>query len=69
MSTSNSDIQSPERVIKQAYLFKQTLSRVLPLPVDRNKSMYVEKVVDYDIDQIKYSVTRAEYQNNLFRKL
>ena len=69
MSNSKFAIQSPERVLKQAHLFKHTLSRILPLPVDRNKSMYVEKVVDYDIDQIKYSVTRAQYQNNLFRKL
>lgn len=69
MPSSNFEVESPERVIKQAHEFKETLSRVLPLPVNQNKSMYVEKVVDYDIEQIKYSVTRAKYQNNLFRKL
>jgi len=31
--------------------------------------MFVSKVVDYELDQIKYSITRAQYQNNLFRKL
>lgn len=31
--------------------------------------MYVEKVADYDLNEIKYSIHRAQYQNTLFRKL
>ncbi len=69
MPTSKFAIESPERVLKQAHEFRETFSRVLPLPINHNKSMYVEKVVDYDVDQIQYSITRAQYQNTLFRKL
>jgi len=34
-----------------------------------NKSMYVEKVAEWNIKELKFSIGRAKYQNNLFRKL